>query len=276
MEQPLVSVILPTYNRAEYLPRAMESVLSQSYKNLELIVVDDGSTDNTREVVNAYQDTRIRYMRTPSNRGVAAARNAGIRRASGEYIAFQDSDDKWLPGKLEKQVRALTQAEPDVGMVYHIMSRKYENGETRYIPDAKVPQSRRSGQIFENLLTENIIGAPTLCVRKSVLTGENGVGVFDTQMPNLEDYELILRIAARYNIAYIDEVLIDTFHLQDGTNGNLLHGIISHCMIIRKYQQEMQKHGIYERRLQRLRDIGKMMQAEETVNKIIQQYCGDI
>lgn len=86
MEQPLVSVVLPTWNRAEYLPRAMDSVLAQSYERLELIVVDDGSTDQTRQVVEAMKDGRIRYMRTPSNRGVSSARNAGIRRARGEYV----------------------------------------------------------------------------------------------------------------------------------------------------------------------------------------------
>ena len=94
MGHPLVSVILPTYNRAEYLPRAIDSVLSQDYRELELIVVDDGSTDHTRQVVESYKDSRIRYMRTPVNKGVAAARNAGIRRAKGELIMETRETDK--------------------------------------------------------------------------------------------------------------------------------------------------------------------------------------
>ena len=276
MEQPLVSVILPTYNRAEYLPRAMESVLSQSYENLELIVVDDGSTDNTREVVNAYQDARIRYMRTPSNRGVAAARNAGIRRASGEYIAFQDSDDKWLPGKLEKQMQVLAEAEPDVGMVYHIMSRVDSENEVYYIPDPCIPMNVREGDIFTYLLAENIIGAPAICVRKEVLTGAGGVGVFDTTLPNLEDYELLLRITAKYKVAYIDEVLIETYRLESGTNGNMLHGIISSCMIIKEFERELKAKGMYERKLECLREVGRMAHAEKIIEEIIRKYCASV
>lgn len=273
MEQPLVSVVLPTWNRAAYLPRAIKSVLTQDYERLELIVVDDGSTDDTRQIVGAMEDGRIRYMRTPSNRGVSAARNAGIRRACGEYIAFQDSDDVWLPGKLEKQVQVLSACSADTALVYHPMSRTAEKGERRLIPDDGIPAEDRSGRLFEKLLRRNYIGAPAVCVRRSALTGPEGVGVFDTGMPILEDYELLLRLAKRYEIAYIDEVLIDTFQLSGGTNTDPRKGIVSHAMLAGKFREELKQLGMFEGRLSQLREFGRLVHAEPLAEAAIEQYC---
>ena len=273
MGHPLVSVILSTYNREEYLPRAIDSVLSQDYRELELIVVDDGSTDHTRQVVESYKDSRIRYMRTPVNKGVAAARNAGIRRAKGELIAFQDSDDVWRQGKLTKQVETLEKASENVAMVYCIMTRINKDETYRLLPDENILKQERQGNLFERLLRGNFIGAPTICVRRAVLTGSDGVGVFDTMMPNLEDYELLLRIAKKYQVAYIDEVLIDTYLLGDSTNSNLLNGVISNCMILEKYKDDMMRLGLYQKKLGYLRDFGKLVHREEAVDEIIRRYC---
>ncbi|MBC7224455.1 MAG: glycosyltransferase family 2 protein, partial [Anaerolineae bacterium] len=114
---PLVSVITPTYNRAALLPRSMESVLSQDFADLELIVVDDGSTDRTPQVVAQFADPRLRYIRFAENRGIGAARHAGVEASQGDLIAFNDSDDVWLPGKLAYQV-ALFQRHPDVDVIF--------------------------------------------------------------------------------------------------------------------------------------------------------------
>ena len=112
---PKVSVIIPTYNRAHLVGRAIRSVLNQTYQDFEIIVVDDGSTDNTEEVVKSFNDPRIRYIRHEKNRGGSAACNTGIRAARGEYIAFQDSDDEWLPEKLEKQMQVFENTPTGVG-----------------------------------------------------------------------------------------------------------------------------------------------------------------
>ncbi|WP_026734376.1 glycosyltransferase [Fischerella sp. PCC 9605] len=111
LEEPLVSAIVPTYNRADLISYTLDSAIKQSYKNLEIIVIDDGSVDNTEEVVKAIGDPRIRYIRHPSNRGGSAARNTGIEGARGKYIAFLDSDDLWAPEKIELQL-ALIQKHP--------------------------------------------------------------------------------------------------------------------------------------------------------------------
>ena len=118
ISNPGISVIIPTYNRAHLISRSAKSVLAQTYPDFELIIVDDGSGDNTEEIIEALADPRIRYLRHESNRGVSAARNTGIRAARGDYIAFQDSDDEWLPQKLEKQLGLFEQDNRgDLGLV---------------------------------------------------------------------------------------------------------------------------------------------------------------
>ena len=109
----MISVVLPSYNRAHILPRAIESILGQTYKDIELIIVDDGSSDNTAEVVGSFSDSRIVYVRQ-ENAGACAARNNGIAHARGDYIAFQDSDDIWHQDKLEKQLATLQNTGADI------------------------------------------------------------------------------------------------------------------------------------------------------------------
>src|SRR2546429_9117536 len=115
---PKVSVIIPTYNRAEFLCSAITSVLNQTFHNFEIIVVDDASQDHTREVMNSLGDKRIRYIRHEKNKGVAATRNTGLVNAKGTYIAFLDDDDEWLPEKLQKQFNLLESCQNIVGVVY--------------------------------------------------------------------------------------------------------------------------------------------------------------
>lgn len=117
-ERPTVSVILPTYNRAHLLERAIQSVLDQTYPDFEIIVVDDASIDNTVNIIKGIINERIRYIRHEKNKGAAAARNTGIKLAKGKYIAFQDSDDEWLRDKLEKQIKIFETVSPEVGVVY--------------------------------------------------------------------------------------------------------------------------------------------------------------
>ncbi len=117
-KRPTVSVIIPTYNRAHLLGRAIESVLDQTYQDFEIIVVDDASADETEEVVKSFGDDRINHIRHQKNKGGSAARNTGIKAARGEFIAFLDSDDEWVPKKLEKEIDRLQTLSNEVGVVY--------------------------------------------------------------------------------------------------------------------------------------------------------------
>jgi len=118
LERCSVSIVIPTYNRAGLLSRTIQSVLNQTYQDFEIIIVDDGSTDKTEEVVKSFNSKKIFYNRHEENKGANAARNTGIKASRGEYIAFQDSGDEWLPQKLERQMKVFENASPEVGVVY--------------------------------------------------------------------------------------------------------------------------------------------------------------
>ena len=171
-----VSIILPTYNRAAKIGKAIESVLRQTYEAFELLIIDDGSADDTEEVVRAYADSRIVYERMPENGGQSRARNRGMQMASYDYLAFEDSDDLWRPEKLEKQMDALAHADDKVGMVYHKL--RYDLGEGRYflLPDETIAREKKSGDIYAQLLWDNLIGMPTLLIKKECV---ESVGYMD-------------------------------------------------------------------------------------------------
>ena len=200
-----VSVILPTYNRAHVVSRAIRSVLEQTYEDFELIVVDDGSTDSTEEVVRSFDDRRIRYIRHKQNKGRSAARNTGIKIAKGEYIAFQDSDDEWLPEKLEEQMEVFKTSSPQVGVVYTGFYLFYDDKKI-YIPSANV--KTKDGNIYDELLKGNFVGTPAAVVRAECL---KKVGMFDESLHCLEDWELFIRISKEYIFKYIDKALVNAF-----------------------------------------------------------------
>lgn len=216
---PKVSVVLPTYNRAKVLGRSIQSVLRQSYGNLELLVIDDGSDDETAEIVSAISDPRLRYISLSENTGVSAARNAGIGLARGEFIAFQDSDDEWLPNKLAKQVSAIEE-KPDVAVVFCTLKRIYEQeGESHLNPRIPVPTARDA--LLRQLLIRNLAWTQTWLVRKSVLEEYTSQqGPFHPELSRGEDWELILRIAVDHKLMHLPEVLVLAYK----TQGSLLAG----------------------------------------------------
>jgi len=179
---PKVSVIIPTYNRAKLLPRAVNSVLNQTFKDFELIIVDDASTDNTEEVVRRYKDHRIKYIRHKTNKGISISTNEGINKSKGQYIAFQDSDDEWLPEKLKKQMEIIT-CESNIGVVYTGYIR-ISPTKKDYLPSKEV--IRKNGNLHHDLLRENFIAKPTTLIPKKVL---DEVGLFDENISQLVDWE---------------------------------------------------------------------------------------
>lgn len=193
-----VSVIIPTYNRADRVVAALESVLAQTRQPDEVIVVDDGSTDNTSGRLATYRE-RICYVFQP-NRGPAGARNTGIRHASGEVLAFLDSDDLWLPKKLERQLAVF--AHDPALCICHTNEIWIRNGK-RVNPMKK--HQKYGGNIFEKALPLCIVSPSSVMMRRELLLD---VGGFDESLPACEDYDLWLRILCRYPVAYIEEPLV--------------------------------------------------------------------
>jgi len=194
---PLVSVIIPTYNRAWILLEAVESVLSQTYENYELIVVDDGSTDNTRLLLKSFQDICVVSQ---ENRGVSAARNRGIEAAVGDYLAFLDSDDLWLPEKLDSQMEFF-KTHPKA-MICQTQEIWIRNGK-RINP--KERHRKASGMFFERSLELCLVSPSAVVIKRDLL---KDVGRFDEDLPACEDYDLWLRIGAQYPVFLVDKALV--------------------------------------------------------------------
>lgn len=198
---PLISVITPTYNRADYVTQAIDSILNQTYTNIELHVIDDGSTDNTPEVMARYDsDPRVHYYRQP-NAGQGAATNRGISLARGEYIAFLDADDLWIPEKLELQVKAM-QEKSDIAILY---SPCYCIDEKNQVIGARMGPLYE-GHVTGRLFVENFIPFGSALVKKECF---ERLGAFDESLVTGLDYELWLRFSTCYLFGYID---IPTLH----------------------------------------------------------------
>ncbi len=196
--QPAISVIIPTFNRCSLLPRALDSVLAQTLPPTEIWVVDDGSTDGTRNLIHArYPQTNYLWQ---ENLGVSAARNLGIKSAQGEWIALLDSDDQWQPQKLEQQW-TLLQQHPAM-KVCHTDEIWIRNGR-RVNPKRK--HAKCGGRIFHHCLPLCAMSPSSILVHRSVL---DDVGLFDEALPACEDYDLWLRITARYPVLYVDKPLL--------------------------------------------------------------------
>ncbi len=231
----LISVIIPTYNRASMLPRAIESVLEQDYPSSEIIIVDDCSEDDTEAVVRQYRDPRIVYLRLPQNCGVAAARNEGLKRAKGELIAFLDSDDEFLPGKLSRQAKIFESVTPQPHLV---ITNYWMKGETR---ELVVPQAKASGfvQSGEKFPADVFDGPPSWmltreCVRQN--------GFFDEKLRTLEDLDYFARIVRSGPVYFLNEPL-SLIHVHSYPAGRAPDVYVeeTRCRILEKWFPEMRR-----------------------------------
>jgi len=195
----LVSVIMPTYNRAEFIGKAIDSVLAQDYKHLELIIIDDGSTDDTKEIVESYLSDKILYY-YQDNSGQSVARNNGINHANGKYIAFLDSDNIYNPGKISTQVAFLNE-NSEYQVIYGDDEFIDENGNTFSTKNMQ----RYSGFIYDKLLINNIISHNTVMARKYCF---EEMGGFNEFLSVADDYELWLRFSTRYRFYYMPVLFV--------------------------------------------------------------------
>ncbi len=192
-----VSVIIPTFNRCNILPRAIDSALSQTFPDIEVIVVDNGSTDDTPSMIKT-KYPQIRFF-IESRRGVSAARNRGILNVNGNWIALLDSDDEWLPEKLEKQI-SFSKRDPITRFI-HTNEVWYRDGK---ILNQKKKHEKKGGHLFIDSLKSCCISPSSALIKRSVF---EDIGNFDEQLQVCEDYDFWLRVAAKEKVSFIDEVL---------------------------------------------------------------------
>lgn len=235
-EDVLVSVIIPMFNREQTIEKAVRSVLSQTYSNLELIVVDDCSTDKSVQVVKAIDDSRIRVVVCKKNGGACTARNIGIDCAKGQIIAFQDSDDFWHEDKLEKSIYYLQRENAD--MVFSAVRRKGEKGrgkEGRIVPTYNL---NLEDDKFERVLCSNCVSTQTIVIKKEALKTLR----FDKAFPRFQDWDFALQVLKKgRKVYYIEEPLVDCWVLGDSITQDITKAIVALEVLERKYCDDFKK-----------------------------------
>lgn len=197
----MISVIIPTFNRASLISRAVKSVINQTYRDIEIVVVDDASTDNTEDVIREIDCPFLHYIKLEENGGACRARNIGIKNAKGEYVSFLDSDDQWETDKLEKQMHFLL--EKDAEMVACNFWYEKDGNKKVYI-DPKHSEEFR----FEELLNANCITTGAILIKKETILS---IGGFDEEMPRYQDWDLVLNVAKYTKIYFLKEPLLTLY-----------------------------------------------------------------
>ena len=227
---PNISVIIPAYNCGRYVSETVESVLAQTYQDYEIIIVDDGSTDNTKDVLAKFVDAypnKVKYI-FQQNAGEGGARNQGIKESIGDYVAFLDSDDIWLPTKLEKQMALVDSLEDKDVVVFGDQYHFNDNGEILAKSMFNILKPH-NGFIFEKLLSENFITTQTVMVKKSLF---NNVGYFKQGMKYCADFDMWLRLAKDYKFYYVEDVVAGyRIHLAQ-VSGNIHKMREFHLMVV--------------------------------------------
>ena len=247
-ENNMVSVVIPTHNRVDLLPRAIESVLNQTYNDIEVIVVSDGSSDGTDVFMGKYiGDSRVRYITYKPARGGNYARNTGIDASNGDYIAFLDDDDEWLSNKIEKQL-ALMEADSEVGLVYTGINCIYVNEGISY---SFKPYLR--GDLSKEILFKNCIGSTSSVMlrRSHCLTGR-----FDENLPARQDFDLWIKILQGCKVDVVSEPMVNYYNYrnQAQVSSSTAKYILATEYINKKYKDLFDKLTPYEYKVKRLND----------------------
>ena len=232
---PTVSIVIPTYNRAHLLSRAIQSVLNQTYADFELIIVDDGSTDETEKLVKSFNSGMIRYIRHRENKGIAAASNAGIQSAKGAYIAFLDSDDEWMSEKLEKQMSIFEKAPPEVGIVYTGFVVIRNNKKKYNLAGGIVSEA---GNTFSNLLRGDFVLTSAILVKVECF---KIAGAFDERFLVMSDSEMFLRISRYYQFKGVNEPLMIYYPQPDSISANKSAYIKSYKLMLEMYFEDIKQ-----------------------------------
>ena len=218
------------------IKRSANSILYQTYDDFEIIVIDDGSSDNTEEIIRSLRDPRIRYIRQDANCGPSYARNIGIKAARGKYIAFQDSDDVWVPDKLEKQMNIFRTSESEVGVVFSAIIRVFDK-KVEFISCGKL---QKSGCVNNEMYNWDFpIYIQSTVVHKDCF---NRAGFFDERLYCYEDKDLFIRISKYYNFFYIDEALVISTLSVDSISKNIRFIVDSSLILYQKHYDGFKRH----------------------------------
>ena len=245
MNNPLISAIMPTYNRAYIIGRAIDSVLHQTYPDFELIIIDDGSTDNTEQIVSAYKDDRIKFIRCDENKGGNYARNLGMEAAMGEYIAFIDSDNEWDEDHLNGRMSLIVNGKRPVLSFGRMEIRNAEEGNPNYIfPDASREKLSDRDELIKLLMIKNRIDTNTAIISRGCFGVKKG---FDTEFSRFQDWDFFygLLLDERNQCVFDDRVSVRHYDLKDGITSkpelywpNRLRMVKKYKDIIKSYQMQ--------------------------------------
>lgn len=275
--EELVSVVIPVYNRVELLCDTINSVQMQTYQNIEILIIDDCSSEDIHSKVLSLKDDRIRYYRNSENMGANYSRNQGILHSAGRYIAFQDSADIWKPEKLEKQMQVFLENET-IDAVYCETGFENQTGKLIIVPDRNIGEEERNQNIYHTLLRQNIIDTPGLMVKKECLIA---VGMFDTEMPRLQEWELCLRLAAQYKFQCVNEVLSTGTYRNDSISANWMKLVIASSLLVKKHREEMEAENVILCNIlkffrQALMDSDNKITVEELKSDFFNAYGKDV
>ena len=261
-----ISVVIPTYNRADHIVKSVQSVLDQTHKADEIIIVDDGSTDDTKERIDSLHESCIRYVKQ-ENAGASVARNKGAEIASGDWIAFNDSDDVWRPDKLEEQIKKAAE-NPEFDLIYSAYS---FNSPTEKIDRVPYIQDECSlqGDIFLNLLVMNSVGTPTVMVKKAAFLETGG---FDVGLECLEDWYFAVRFAKSHKVGFVDKVLVDAYSEYNGVSTKQFDMFNVRCRMIAEYKDIMLENNIFDRAVTIMFDKAREIGCLEQVQKMLMLY----
>ena len=244
MKTPIVSVVIPTYKRAHTIARTIESVLSQTCQNFEILVADDASTDDTENLIREFaRSSPIHYLRHVENQGAPTARNMGAKKARGDYLAFLDSDDIWYPQFLERQLSILQEFPSDVGMVCCGMLQKGAGNER------VMGSGSRALTYDENLVFGDGICTSSFLIRKAAFDKIKG---FDVEFASFQDFDFLLRMSAKFRIVASDEVLMEYCLGGDSISVNMNSKAKGYERIVNIYRDDISRLGMLHRYLFRI------------------------
>lgn len=230
----LVSVVIPTFNRAQFIIRAIRSVLAQSYENFEIIVVDDASQDDTIERVLGFDDMRMNLIRHSVRKGAQAARNSGLRAARGDFLAFLDSDDEWMPEKLAQQIKYFERGNNDLGVVSGICIQEFEDNSPNRLLTPEL-----GDDAYTTLLSRPEMPTQTMLIKRECF---EIIGELDETIRAYQEWDLSIRLAKHYRYEVIPEILaIYHIHMAPTISKDLLRSGLGYLDVIEKHRGEIER-----------------------------------